>query len=125
MTNTENKEVIGTLVMREKNKLTVDDGKSSVVLLIGKGKSFDLEITKQYSFMCGVSNDKKLWLNEITEVKLPKSKEIVVPKNTEDYKQFQTDKRTALITAVDMSKDRKEIESNFEFIMSLLVRYYR
>ena len=106
----------GTLVKKEKFKLTLDlfGKKGTQEILIGKDKTFNLTIGEMYRFTCGMGDDGVLWLNQRVLLELITKEEfeetiglsIIIPKNCEDWRQFNTDKRTALMCSIDFHKGK-------------------
>lgn len=105
-------QLIGTLVSKVDNRLTIESipKKQRVEVLTAKDKDFKLQVGDIYQFTCGRNiGEETLWLNTRVKVIILDRSEIEdvaedliqVPKNTNDYNQFWTNVRSSHINAIE------------------------
>lgn len=103
---------VGTYIKKVENCITIQTtlDKKYVDIFIAKDKKFNLEIGSIYECVCGIDDNKRLWLNERIKVKLYTKEQlglqedvsnILLPSHPESLRNFHTDKRTAIMCALD------------------------
>ncbi len=117
----ENLEFRALLKKKIGNELSFEEFKTrqELKVLMSSKKNFNMQVGSMYRIVVGQDDKNNMWLNErillelVTkeDLGIPETKkelEIEKPKSVSEFSQFHTDKRTALLSAIDFHKGKSK-----------------